>query len=320
MKCPSCGAASLEGAAQCAGCGVDFAKWEKRQLARSESPAPAPAASGGRLDLAVIGVVVALLAGGGYKVWRYLGRDSAERARLAAEREALKPARVAEAPPAAPAFPVELYKRLDAPVAEINGQWQGIVDPRPPETMRQAFAAGWSGLDNDGQRFRFAADPAKAGIIAAAPELVTPQDGANMVKCLKNGQLVYEMGPGEEGYGPCWRRDRIGSERQGDFLVIYYGEGKPGNNWLPQKWHRAFRIWTPYTEDEVLRLYAWHLEDRYGTAAQTAAGQEAYKQQARISEPGARDELSRAVYRIYESRARYEGGMARIEYERARLP
>lgn len=41
-RCPNCGAPAQAGAAECAGCGVVFAKWGARQ-ARASSPAPVPA-------------------------------------------------------------------------------------------------------------------------------------------------------------------------------------------------------------------------------------------------------------------------------------
>jgi len=44
MKCPNCGADFPAGAADCAGCGIIFAKFKKK-LERLEAPAPAPPVS-----------------------------------------------------------------------------------------------------------------------------------------------------------------------------------------------------------------------------------------------------------------------------------
>ena len=41
MKCPNCGVEAAAGAAECAGCGIIFAKFKKK-LERLEPPSPAP--------------------------------------------------------------------------------------------------------------------------------------------------------------------------------------------------------------------------------------------------------------------------------------
>lgn len=72
MKCPSCSAEGPDGAAECAACGVIFAKLkakaEKAAAAPAPAPAPAPAASGLGGTVVILACLCAVVYGG-YRVY-----------------------------------------------------------------------------------------------------------------------------------------------------------------------------------------------------------------------------------------------------------
>jgi hypothetical protein len=72
MKCPSCGAASADGAAECPACGLIFAKWREKSLKALELPPPSPPAPDRWIGRAIAAVIVILWLGGfGYYVYRH---------------------------------------------------------------------------------------------------------------------------------------------------------------------------------------------------------------------------------------------------------
>lgn len=314
MTCPGCGRSREPVAAECAFCGIVFAKSDRRtEHPLAPRPAPLPLRPKRRMpiQLVLVGVFVGAIGLLLVARWFVSGEPGqAPESAQAASTPSLEPA-----PEVEKDDPLEIFDPLLAEMNQTGSSYDIRFERRD---VKFAYREGMrfthpSRLPQYEKAARLSARRISE-VTERDRDAMRAQQGATPYKCNVRGEWIYSayLPQTADGVSECWARRR-GNSIQGDVMIINTALG----TWERYQWRPNFASWGRFNETESLRGWEYAIEKELGREAQQGDEDRGNKRiQDALSmenERHRKDALKSGIVRIYRTRLIRTAARARLE-------